>query len=255
MTLVSAVLVSFMFGALPLSLGTAPQQRVATTSEVGLRQMAVTTVTPSYPEESVKAGTSGVAVAGVAAAAAGGAPTVEILEAPDAAIADAVRAALSKWKFPPVQFATSARLTFYFRIEQGKGRVLNPQEMPGGPAVAPRPTFSPGTIPVSKPATKANTRVLSEADTTPMTFAELQKLTGTNRPTILDVGARASFKRGHLDGAINIPHDELPVRAGIELRGRGRIVIDCTQEETFHCLFADHVLKDAGFKDVAILRR
>lgn len=84
---------------------------------------------------------------------------------------------------------------------------------------------------------------------------ELKKLTGANRPTILDVGDRASFKRGHLDGAINIPHDELDVRARIELRGRNRLVIDCTQEETFHCLFADHVLKDIGFKGVPILRR
>ena len=45
------------------------------------------------------------------------------------------------------------------------------------------------------------------------------------------------------------------MRSPIELRGRGRIVIDCTQEGTFPCLFADHVLKTAGFKDVAILRR
>jgi hypothetical protein len=67
--------------------------------------------------------------------------------------------------------------------------------------------------------------------------------------------AIASFTRGHLDGAITIPHDELDVRARIELRGRDRIVIDCTQEETFHGLFADHVLKDTGFKDVASLRR
>ena len=60
---------------------------------------------------------------------------------------------------------------------------------------------------------------------------------------------------GHLEGAINLPHPEIAVRGPIELRGRGRIVIDCTQEETFYCLFADHVLKDAGFKDGAILRR
>jgi hypothetical protein len=227
----------------------------ATTSEVGLRQMASTTVTPSYPATSVKAKTAGVAVADVTAPVAGGAPAVEILEAPDEAIADAVRAALAGWTFPTLRFATSARLTFYFRIENGKGRVLNPQDMPGGPTIKPRPTYTPeNPPPVAKPSTQQATRTLSEGDTTPMTLDELQKLTGADRPTILDVGNRAAFKRGHLEGAINIPHPEIAVRGPIELRGRGRIVIDCTQEETFYCLFADHVLKDAGFK-VAILRR
>ena len=88
-----------------------------------------------------------------------------------------------------------------------------------------------------------------------ITIEELQKLTGANRPTILDVGQRSAFKRGHLEGAINIPHPEIIVRGPIELRGRGRIVMDCTQESMFPCLVADRVLKDAGFKDVAILRR
>jgi hypothetical protein len=45
------------------------------------------------------------------------------------------------------------------------------------------------------------------------------------------------------------------VRGPIELRGRRRIVIDRTQEESFRCLSADHRLKQAGFKDIAILRR
>jgi len=237
--------------------GAVQQKPTVTTSEVGLRQMAVTTVTPSYPEGSVKAGISGVAVADVAASVEGGAPAVEILEAPDERIAAAVREALGKWKFPPFQYGMSSRVTFYFRIEGGKGRVLNPQDMPGGPTIAPRPTYTPGNIPVA-PAAKAAPaakRVLSEADTTGITVEELQKLTGANRPTILDVGQRAAFTRGHLEGAINIPHPEIILRGPIELRGRGRIVIDCTQEELFHCLVADHVLKDAGFKDVRILRR
>jgi rhodanese-like protein len=230
----------------------------ATTSEVGLRMSAITTVTPSYPEASVKAGISGVAVAEVVASVEGGAPAFEILEAPDERIAAAVREALGKWKFPALQFATSSRVTFYFRIEGGKGRVLNPQDMPGGPTIAPRPTYTPGNIPVvpaAKPAPASAVRRLSEADTTSITIEELQKLTGANRPTMLDVGQRAAFKRSHLEGAINIPHPEIILRGPIELRGLGRIVIDCTQEELFHCLVADHVLKDAGFKDVRILRR
>jgi rhodanese-related sulfurtransferase len=235
----------------------APQARTILASEGGLRQMALTSVTPSYPASSVKAGVSGVAVAAVVTSTTkGGAPAVEILEAPDQAIGDAVREALGKWTFPVWTYPMEGKLTFYFRVEQGKGRVLNPQDMPGGPVIKPRPTYTPeNPPPVSKSSLGSNVPLLREESTTPITFDELQKLTSANRPTILDVGDRASFKRGHLDGAINIPYDELSVRAGIELRGRGRIVIDCTQEQTRSCVFADHALKEAGFKDVAILRR
>ena len=235
------------------------QAPVATTSEIGLRSMVLTPVLPSYPAGSVQAGASGVAVAEIVATATGGVQSVEILEAPDAAIGQAVRAALNQWTFPASSFAKQAKITFYFTIEKGRGRVLHPQDMPGGPAIERRvpANYSPqNPPPVVKPAPQAAPlRTLEEANTTSISVQELQQLTGAIRPTIVDVGNRASFKRGHLDGAINIPYDELDVRSRIELRGRGRIVIDCTQEQTFHCLFADHVLKDAGFKDVAILRR
>ncbi len=239
----------------------AAQAPAAKTAEISLRRLAVTSVTPEYPASSIKAGVSGIAVADLVAAATGGVQSVEVLEAPDQAIADAVRAALNQWTFPAAPFPMQAKMTFYFRIEQGKGQVLNPQDMPGGPVFQPRPaapTYTPENPPpvVKPPAPQpAKTIELRDENTTSITFEELQKLTGASRPTILDVGDRASFKRGHLDGAINIPYDELLVRAGIELRGRHRIVIDCTQEQNFHCLVADHVLKDAGIKDVRILRR
>jgi hypothetical protein len=248
---------SNVFVILTLAMVAAQSPRM-TTSETSLRRIAVTAVTPEYPASSVRSGVSGIAVADVVAAPTGGVQSIEILEAPDQAIADAVRAAINQWKFPATVYPTQAKLTFYFRIEHGKGRVLHPQDMPGGPKIErlPQPTYTPeNPPPVLKPATGNHVRVLNEADTTTITFEEFQQLTGANRPTILDVGHRVAFKRGHLDGAINIPHNELEVRAGIELRTRGRIVIDCTQEETFHCLFADHVLKSAGFKDVRILRR
>ena len=235
----------------------APHAQTLGATEIGLRRAALTSVTPSYPASSVKAGVSGIAVAAVVTSTvAGGAPSVEVLEAPDQAIADAVREALGKWTFRVLQWPMRAKVTFYFRIEQGKGRVLNPQDMPGGPTIKPLPTYTPeNPPPVAKPETTSTSHVLKEADTTSITVDELKALTGANRPTIIDVGNRAAFKRGHLDGAINIPHDELEVRGRIELRERGRIVIDCTQEEAFNCLFADHVLKTDGFKDVAILRR
>ena len=242
--------------ALALALAT-PQTRTIGAAEGGLRQMALSSVMPSYPASSLAAGTSGVAVAAIlTSTTAGGAPTVEILEAPDPAIADAVRAALAKWTFAVFQYPMQGKLTFYFRIEQGKGRVVNPQDLPGGPVVRPRPTYTPeNPPPVASSSVSSNVFVLKEENTTPITFEELQKLTGANRPTILDVGERSAFKRGHLDGAVNIPYDEVAVRAPIELRGVARIVIDCTREENRACLSADHSLKLGGFKDVAILRR
>jgi hypothetical protein len=53
----------------------------------------------------------------------------------------------------------------------------------------------------------------------------MQKLAEAVRPIVPDIGARDAFKRGHWPGAVNIPVDELPVRAGIELAGskRGRV--------------------------------
>ena len=257
MSIVPNALASFTLTSVTLALAAmAAQAPTLKATEIGLRRAALTSMTPSYPASSVKAGVSGIAVAAVVTStAAGGAPSVEVLEAPDQAIADAVRGAVGQWAFPVLQWPMQGKVTFYFRIEQGKGRVLNPQDMPGGPTIKPRPTYTPENPPSVVKPSGGGARVLTEADTTPITFDELKKLTGANRPLLLDVGERASFKRGHLEGAINIPHDELEVRGRIELRGRGRIVIDCTQEETFNCLFADHVLKTDGFKDVAILRR
>lgn len=127
-----------------------PQAQTLTFPETSLRRLAVTPVAPEYPASSVKAGASGIAVADVIAAQTGVVQSVEILEAPDQAIADAVRAALTRWKFPAGSFPIQGKLTFYFRVEKGKGRVFDPQEMPGGPRIVPRPpppTFTPENPP------------------------------------------------------------------------------------------------------------
>jgi hypothetical protein len=113
--------------ALSLAVIVPPAQTLAF-PESSLRSLAVKTVAPEYPASSVKAGASGISVADVVAAQTGVVQAVEILEAPDQAIADAVRAALTQWKFPVGVFPIQGKLTFYFRIEKGKGRVFDPQE-------------------------------------------------------------------------------------------------------------------------------
>jgi phage shock protein E len=74
-------------------------------------------------------------------------------------------------------------------------------------------------------------------------------------PVLLDVGEREAFKRGHLAGAINIPVDELTVRARMELDPKKPHVIDCTQEERPRCDRAVATLRRFGFSDLTLLVR
>jgi rhodanese-related sulfurtransferase len=86
-----------------------------------------------------------------------------------------------------------------------------------------------------------------------MTRAELQKLSDTARPTILDIGDRDAFRRGHQEGAVNIPVEELDLRARRELPLSGSIVIDCTQEQLFRCRAALAILRELGASKLALL--
>ena len=229
---------------------------VAKTSENGLRRLATDAPKPVYPVESLKANKTGVAVAQVIVET-DGRPTVEVLEAPDEHIAAGVKIALSRWTFKPLMaqgsvYRAQARLTFYFRIDSGKGIVLNPDEMPGG-AEKPKPAPTTGATPLAlgpAPFVTPNDIVVGS-----ITFDEFSKLTGAARPTVLDVGDRTSFKRGHQPGAINIPLDEMIVRGPIELGGLKFVVIDCTQEELWKCKFAAHYLEGANVGRLALLQR
>jgi rhodanese-related sulfurtransferase len=59
---------------------------------------------------------------------------------------------------------------------------------------------------------------------------------------VLDVREREDFKRGHRAGAVNIPRDELAIRAYIELERARPVVIDCSQAETRECRQAANLL-------------
>jgi len=230
--------------------------RVAKTSEKGLRGLAVNPVKPIYPAASLKANASGVAISDVNVDLEGR-PAVEIVEAPDEHIAAAVKSAVSGWTFKPLISQGSAirvqsKLTFYFRIINGKGSVFNPEEMPGG-AEKPKPAST--AVKPGLPFQPGRTVTPDDITVASITFQEFSKLTGAARPTIVDIGDRAAFKRGHQPGAINIPHDELIVRGPIELRGHKFVVIDCTQEELWKCKFAAHYLEDADVGRVALLQR
>jgi TonB family protein len=116
-----------------------PSALVSTTSESGLRAAVRLKVAPVYPPRSLAQGTEGVVVVEVVVGTNSKAESVRVLEAPDAEMGAAVRAALPLWEFFPVvedgsmvgqtRVRLRGKLTFYFRIHGGAGQVLDPAEM------------------------------------------------------------------------------------------------------------------------------
>jgi TonB family protein len=113
---------------------TAKQYRVATVPEKTLRKFAKVVVMPTYPEDSKRNGSQGVAVALLNIDEEGTVKKVEILEAPDESIGNAVSKATQMWKFQPVtedstgkSIRLSGKLTFYFKIVDKVALVENPR--------------------------------------------------------------------------------------------------------------------------------
>lgn len=239
------------------SLGAA---QVARTTELRLRAAATVSPLPEYPGASLKKNVGGVAVAAVRIGVDGRVEEVVILEAPDEHIAEAVRMAVTRWVVPSrmgpageTARPRTGKLTFYFQIANGGGRVRNPADMPGGSA-SPASGGSAAAAPGRTPAPSQRQGATSPRSAKTIALAELQK--GTDeRPTILDIGERDAFRRGHLPGAINIPVDELPVRGGIELARSKAIAVDCTRDEMWRCQAAASMLARQGFPNVSVVVR
>ena len=103
------------------------------------RNNAINHPLPTYPTSSLREGKEGVAVASIVAGRDGRVEFVELLEAPDEQIGRAVQGALEQWTFHPGRAPAGdsggwdnvriqSRMTFYFRIVDGAGVVLNPAE-------------------------------------------------------------------------------------------------------------------------------
>jgi len=230
--------------------------------ELSLRRAATVSPMPEYPRPSLERKASGVAVAALSIGLDGRPEKAEILEAPDSETAAAVQAAVMRWVVPwqsgpagePVRRRTG-KLTFYFRIVDGRGRVFNPEDMPGGPR-PPAPSGSaaargaPGSPP---PSSTPGTAAATSSKT--IVVADMEKLPAGVRPVVLDIGVREAFKREHWPGAVNIPVDELSVRAGIELAGARAVAIDCTRDEMWRCQAAAAMLAQHGVTNVAVMIR
>ena len=62
-------------------------------------------------------------------------------------------------------------------------------------------------------------------------------------------------RASHRPGAINVPYDEIGVRAPHELDPKKLHVIDCTRDQRPICNIAHDMLKESGFARLAILVR
>jgi len=102
--------------------------------ENSLRKIAVKRVMPGYPEESIKKGAKGVTVTELTVNSKGDVVELEVLEAPDEVIKQAVAGAVNQWKFKPTAaegrpVSLKGKLTFYFVIDgRGGARVENPRQ-------------------------------------------------------------------------------------------------------------------------------
>jgi hypothetical protein len=145
-------------------------------------------------------------------------------------------------------YGVQGKVTFYFRIENGRGRVANPEDLPSGPK--PEPAGGPPKTPPGprrggeSGAPRPAPMVMNHAPAADIEIGEteLKRLLTAERPTILDIRERTEFKRGHHEGAINIPDDELAMRSFIELDRARPVVIDCSQTDTNVCHHAARIL-------------
>jgi hypothetical protein len=242
------------------------QSRV-TMGEWGLRESANFAPMPEYPRGSLGAKVSGVVVAAVGFGVDGRAQSVEILESPDALMAAAVRDAVGRWTVAggqgtgrPDNYVIQGKLTFYFQFRNGKGQVVDPDQMPGGtPRPRPKPAvaISSSGVPslnVPSPAAAPTPGSHGEMLET-ITVADFKKEAAVTKHLVLDSGEREAFKRGHWPGAVNIPFDELAVRGGPELPRERLIVVDCTREDIQLCRWAGGRLVTQQFPKVVLLVR
>ncbi|MEZ5318424.1 MAG: hypothetical protein R2752_13570 [Vicinamibacterales bacterium] len=133
--------------SLAASKGIPEGESLATITEVGIRVYALNQVAPMFPDASLRLGHEGVAVAAMRFAPSGAVEWIEVLEAPDPEMADALRAAVQQWTLPIKLYEgvkpphMESKATFYFLIREGEGHVLAPADAPLASEWHPRTTI------------------------------------------------------------------------------------------------------------------
>ncbi len=210
---------------------------LTTTSQAAIEALASHKPFPDYPARSVENGSAGVAVASILIGADGRMERVDVLEAPDADIGKAMLDALGRWALPPHlntdhprgPFKVSATMVFYFLIEAGEARVMS------GPAMA--------EARGADHSSAGKLRRIGEA--------EFDALLESGDAVVIDPREREFYALGHRDGTINIPVDELPLRAIVELPAARVVVIDCYRGSESMCEMAGRLLRRVR-SDVAV---
>ena len=94
----------------------------------------------------------------------------------------------------------------------------------------------------------------AENDGVSLTPAELREILARKEPVVLlNIDERSVYQMEHINGAINIPFDELETRMDNELKTSERVII--YEEGPQKYAYAGfEILKSNGFKDVSVLR-
>ena len=212
-----------------------PDSLPGTTSQAAIEYAALDKPFPRYPALSLENGASGVAVASIVVGLDGRMERVDVLEAPDADIAEALQDALERWVLPvhpsgPLR--TAATMVFYFLIEAGEGRVVS------GLSLAAERTGGGRSVAGER------LRRIDEV--------ELESLLETGA-VVVDPRVRDLYARGHRDGAINLPLRELQSRAAVELPPAQVVVVDCYRGLEGMCDIAGQILlRLVGVPDVVV---
>lgn len=208
-------------------------------NDLGLRGIATTAPAPTYPATSLARKVTGVAVVAIRLDRNGHLQNLSVLQAADDAIGQSVHDALMRWRFRPIGIPMKGKLFFYFTIKKGSGSVASPEEM------------NPAITHDQNPATKQGDDAVNE-----IKEAQLELMRRTGKPSILDIRDRPAYRKGHRDGAVNIPLDEVWPRASIELPVPVPIVVDCYPEQPpSMCRVAAQILSYSGFDKVWVMAR
>jgi TonB family protein len=225
------------------------QQASSRTTEVGvgpsnLQALVISRVMPKYPPESLGKKIQGVVVTQVYVGPTGRIDRFEVLQAPDPEMSRAVGEALGQWVFKPTgapdgsPAVVRSKVMIYFAIRNGKGLVLTASEMA---KLRLGEEKAPGSrVPQSYPT---------------ITSDEWLRLAKSGRAVLIDIRHREAFVKGHFAGAVNLPENELSVRAPAELPKDSPVVVDCPPSAAELCPYALRILQRSGFQNVSVLKR
>lgn len=82
---------------------------------------------------------------------------------------------------------------------------------------------------------------------------QFRSLANSNKVVLLDIRERQPFDQDHLAMAMNIPADELQIRARHELDQSKTIVINCTNLPRIACSSSEEALRERGFSKILFL--